>query len=97
MNKRDYRVVERNHDKPHRCPRCHAVALRAWEDRGYGARTWLRCEYGCYVRWQTHHYSSRLTKAWRRRLHDDRVPFYVTSVAHLVLAGPRDRHVGRPR
>jgi hypothetical protein len=96
VNKRDYRIVERNYDKPHRCPRCHAVALRAWQSRGYGPRTWLRCEYGCYVRWRTHQHTDRNTKAWQKSIHAgtyDRT----WSVAHLVLAGPRNRHVGKTR
>lgn len=46
------RWVRRNSDKPHRCPLCHTVALRAWSERGYGPRTVLRCTYGCGVRWR---------------------------------------------
>lgn len=47
-----WRWTRRNVDKPHRCPHCHRVALRAWSRAGYGPRTILRCEYGCRVRWR---------------------------------------------
>lgn len=47
-----WRWVSRNVDKPHRCPGCHAVALRAWSRSGYGPRTVMRCEYGCRMRWR---------------------------------------------
>lgn len=94
MNKREYRVVAPNDDKPHRCPRCHAVAQRCRGDRGYGTRTWLRCEYGCYVRWRAGVCASRLSMRVAQLCYRGGRP---RTVVHLVLAGPRDRHVGRPK
>jgi len=42
--------VRPNTDKPHRCPRCHAVAT--WGRKQYGPRTRLTCPRGCGVQWR---------------------------------------------
>ena len=45
--------AKRNEDKPHRCPKCHAIAVLPWlrsmEGRGYGPRTVFAC---CGVKWR---------------------------------------------
>lgn len=53
------RWVQRNEDKPHRCPECHGIALRAWADRGYGPRTRMSCPNDCGVQWRA---GSRATR-----------------------------------
>lgn len=45
------RWVQRNEDKPHRCPECHAVAT--WDKERYGPRTKLHCPNQCRVQWRT--------------------------------------------
>lgn len=47
----ELRWVKRNEDKPHRCPGCHGIALRAWSSKGYGPRTTLYCPNDCTVKW----------------------------------------------
>ena len=54
------RWVERNEDKPHRCPECHAVAT--WERETYGPRTVLTCPRECGIQWRAGH---RLNRNWR--------------------------------
>lgn len=45
-----YVWVQRNHDKPHRCPVCHRVVT--WDRAEYGPRTRLRCS-RCGVQWRS--------------------------------------------
>lgn len=42
--------VDRNEDKPHRCPGCHAVAT--WNRLVYGPRTRITCPRGCDIQWR---------------------------------------------
>jgi hypothetical protein len=44
------RWVERNEDKPHRCPECDAVAT--WGHYTFGPRTRFTCPKGCGVQWR---------------------------------------------
>lgn len=44
------RWVNRNEDKPHRCPECHAVAM--WDNDKAGPRTLVRCPLDCNVQWR---------------------------------------------
>jgi hypothetical protein len=60
--------VSRNVDKPHRCPGCHGVALRARSRAGYGPRTLLRCENGCRMRWRVGSRASRYSYRFRQVL-----------------------------
>ncbi|QYN17489.1 zinc-ribbon domain-containing protein [Amycolatopsis sp. DSM 110486] len=46
---REFRWVQRNVDKPQRCPECHAV--RTWDRTRYAPRTRLSCP-RCGVRWR---------------------------------------------
>lgn len=52
MSKRNLRWVQRNEDKPHRCPECHAVCTydrrHPWR---YGPRTRITC-HNCRVQWR---------------------------------------------
>jgi hypothetical protein len=57
------RWVERNEDKPHRCPECHAVAT--WGRGEYGPRTRLVCPRDCGVQWRV---GNRETLRINRRL-----------------------------
>jgi hypothetical protein len=61
--------VKRNEDKPHRCPQCHAIALRAWarsaDGGGYGPRTVFHC---CGLRWRVGRRAKRYPMAFRQRL-----------------------------
>lgn len=45
-----YVWVDRNEDKPHRCPVCHRVVT--WERSEYGPRTRLKCS-RCGVQWRS--------------------------------------------
>lgn len=60
----ELRWVERNEDKPHRCPECHAVAT--WDLDSYGPKTRLVCPSGCGVQWRV---GQRYTRATDRKLH----------------------------
>ncbi len=44
--------VKRNEDKPHRCPRCHAIADRANSERPLKPRTKLVCPRDCEIQWR---------------------------------------------
>lgn len=48
----NYQWTARNEDKPHRCPGCHGIAMRAWDYRGYAPRTIMRCPTVCGLRWR---------------------------------------------
>lgn len=67
--KQDLVWVRRNEDKPHRCPRCHAVAT--WDREEWGPRTRVVCE-RCGVQWRMgcrlHRWPMRSggRRGWRR-------------------------------
>ena len=56
------RWVQRNEDKPHRCPLCHAVATwdKSTQNRPIGPRTKLKCPRGCGVQWRAGFRQKRL-------------------------------------
>lgn len=54
------RWVDRNEDKPHRCPECHAVAT--WGKWSRGPRTRLVCPRDCGVQWRVGDRVSRSKK-----------------------------------
>jgi len=62
----DLRWVQRNTDKPHRCPECHAVAT--WEHDKYGPRTVMVCPRECGVRWRIGQRMKRYSMAFKRIL-----------------------------
>jgi hypothetical protein len=67
-----FRWTQRNEDKPHRCPNCHAIAARAWTSRGYGPRTVMAC---CGLKWRVGQRSARdsmWTKQWMKAWRDGR-------------------------
>lgn len=64
---RDAKWVKRNEDKPHRCPKCHAIAVRAWanamDGTGHGPRTIYSC---CGVKWRVGSRLHRTTMRFRQ-------------------------------
>lgn len=73
--------VDRNEDKPHRCPCCHAVA--SYDRRTAGPRTRMVCPRGCGVQWRYGSRASRDLSVWTKRQHtggylDARFPRFVT-------------------
>jgi hypothetical protein len=59
------RWVTRNEDKPHRCPKCHAVAT--WDRRQHGPRSRAVCPQACGVQWRMGNRASRRLAVWWKR------------------------------
>lgn len=57
--------INRNEDKPHRCPECHSVAT--WNRRSHGPRTRVVCPNGCGVQWRMGDRLTRKTSLWWKR------------------------------
>jgi hypothetical protein len=64
-----WKWTQRNEDKPHRCPNCHAIAARAWSDNGYGPRTVMAC---CGLKWRAGVRSKRYRMAFKKELKEIR-------------------------
>lgn len=65
-----YQWVDRNEDKPHRCPYCHIISDRARSDNGYGPLTIMTCRW-CRVQWRTYTRAKRYnmgTKAVMKKI-----------------------------
>lgn len=61
--------VEPNEDKPHRCPGCHGIAMRAWDvtGRGYAPRTRMACPGNCGLMWRVGVRAKRVSMRRRQR------------------------------